>query len=102
MKWNSELASVLRAEEIFGYRKYGLTFTALISSDVVLSLKVIESEDVLHLSISVNNRAFTVLLTGLDLLDEEVLDIIWLLVGKKSGQILKRKFGVSNRSKIRE
>ena len=102
MKWNSELASVLRAEEIFGYGKYGLTFAALISCDVVLSFKVVKGEDVLHLSISVNNGALTVLLTGLDLLDEEVLDIIWLFVGKKSGQILKRKFGVSNRSKIRE
>ena len=49
----------------------------------------------MHLSISVNNGAFTVLLTGLDLLDEEVLDIIWLLVGKKSGQILERKLRVS-------
>ena len=102
MKWNSELASVLRAEKIFGYGKYGLTFAALISSDVVLSLKVVKGEDVLHLSISVNNGAFTVLLAGLDLLDEEVLDIIRLLVGKKSGQILKRKFGISNRSTIEE
>ena len=41
MKWNSELASVLRAEEIFGYKKLGLTFAALVSSDVVLSLKVV-------------------------------------------------------------
>ena len=90
MKWNSELASVLRAEEIFGYKKCGLTFAALISCDVVLSLKVVKGKDVLHLSIGVNNGAFTVLLASLDLLDEEVLDIIWLLVGKKSGQILEK------------
>ena len=95
MKWNSELASVLRATEFFGYGKYGLTFAALISCDVVLSLKIVKGEDVLHLSISVNNGAFTVLLAGLDLLDEEVLDIIGLLVGKKSGQILERKLRVS-------
>ena len=67
----------------------------MVSGDVVLALKVVQGEDVLHLGISVNNGAFTVLLAGLDLLDEEVLDIIRLLVGKKSGQILERKLRVS-------
>ena len=51
----------------------------------------------MHLSICVNNGAFTVLLAGLNLLDKEMLDIIGLLVGKKSGQILKRKLKVSIR-----
>lgn len=95
VKWNSELARVFKAEfKIGGYnsksspRGKWLTFAALVLCDVVLALQVVEGEDVLHLSVCVDDWALSVLLTGFNLLDEEVLDVVWLLVGEKSGQIL--------------
>ena len=50
-----------------------------------MTLKVVEGEDILHFGVCVYDGALSVLLTGFDLLDEEVLDVIWLLVCKKGG-----------------
>ena len=95
MKWNSELARVFKAEfKTGGYNSksppttWWLTFAALVLRDVVLALQVVEGEDVLHLSVGVDDGALSVLLAGFNLLDEEVLDVVWLLVSKKGGQIL--------------
>ena len=68
-----------------------LTFAALILSYVVLALQIVQSEDVLHFSVSVYDRTVSILLTGFDLLDEEVLDVVRLLVGQESGQVLSEK-----------
>ena len=73
-----------------------LTFAALVLCDVVLSLQVVEGEDVLHFSVSVDNRALSILLAGFNLLDEEVFDVIGLLVGEKSGQILTQVSNLDN------
>ena len=67
-----------------------LTFAALILRDVVLTLQIVQGEDVLHLSVGVYDGAFSVLLTGFNLLYEEVLNVVRLLVGQKSGQILSK------------
>ena len=102
MKWNSELDRVFKAEIKRGSYIQNveqisvllLTFAALILSDVVLALQIVQSEDVLHFSVGVDDRAITILLTGLNLLHEEMFDVVWLLVGQESGQIL-RTIGVS-------
>ena len=69
MKWNSELARVFKAAKTLHYFQESLTFAALISCDVVLAFQVVQSENVLHLCVSVDDRTLTVFLTGLYLLD---------------------------------
>ena len=66
----------------------GLTFAALILSDVVLALQIVQGEDILHLSVSVDDGALTVLLAGFNLRYEEVLNVVRLLVCQKGGQVL--------------
>ena len=73
-----------------------LTFAALILSDVVLALQIVKSEDVLHFGVCVHDRALTILLASFNLLDEEMLNIVWLLVGQKSGQILSEVYETLN------
>ena len=68
-----------------------LTFAALILSYVVLALQIVQSEDVLHFSVRVYDRTVAILLTGFDLLHEEVLDVVWLLVGQESSQVLSER-----------
>ena len=65
-----------------------LTFTALFSGNATRSLKVVESENILNLSLSVDNITVTIFLSLLDLLDQELLNIVWLLVAQQSGQVL--------------
>ena len=52
-------------------------------------LQVVESEDVLHLGLCVHDGAGAVLHSGLDLLAQELLEVVWLLVGQQSGQVLE-------------
>ena len=66
-----------------------LTFAALILADVTRVLQVVKGEDVLHLSLSVDNGAGAVLHACFDLLAQELLHVVWLLVGEKSCQVLK-------------
>ena len=98
MKWNSELARVFKAEfKTGGYNSksppttWWLTFAALVLRDVVLALQVVEGEDVLHLSLSVDNGARSILNARFDLLAEELLHVVWLLVRQKSCQVLNFK-----------
>ena len=96
MKWNSELDRVFKAEiKTGGYNQIfdcvgvsSLTFAALILGNEVLTLQIVQSEDILHLSVSVDNGAVTVLLASLDLLHEEVLNVVRLLVRQKGSQVL--------------
>ena len=52
-------------------------------------LQVVQSEDVLHLGLCVHDGARAVLHSGLDLLAQELLEVVWLLVGQQSGQVLE-------------
>ena len=54
-------------------------------------LQVVEREDVLHLSLGVDDRARAILHARLNLLAEELLHIVWLLVSKQGSQILWSK-----------
>ena len=65
-----------------------LTFTALLLGDVALILQVVEGEDVLHLSLGVDNGSGAVLDAGFDLLAQELLHVVWLLVRQKRCQVL--------------
>ena len=65
-----------------------LTFAALFLGDVALILQVVEGEDVLHLSLSVDNGSGAVLDAGFDLLAQELLHVVWLLVRQKRCQVL--------------
>ena len=60
-------------------------------------LKVVESEDVLHLGLSVDDRARTILDACLDLLAQELLQVVWLLVGEQSCQVLWNTQGFKRR-----
>ena len=66
-----------------------LTLAALLFADVARVLQVVESEDVLHLGLGVDDGARAVLHAGLDLLAEELLEVVWLLVGQQSGHVLE-------------
>ena len=61
---------------------------ALLLGDVAGVLEVVQGEDVLHLSLSVDDRAGTILNASLNLLAQELLQVVWLLVGEQSCQIL--------------
>lgn len=65
-----------------------LTFAALFLADVSRVLQVVQRENVLHLGLSVDDRASAVLDACLDLLAQELLHIVWLLVRQKRGQVL--------------
>ena len=65
-----------------------LTFAALLLGDVALVLQVVEGEDVLHLSLGVDDGSGAILDAGLDLLAQELLHVVWLLVGQKRCQVL--------------
>ena len=102
MKWYSELASVVKAKNICQLQKAMngleecqrcfLTFAALLLADVTGVLKVVQSKDVLHLSLSVDDGTGAVLDAGLDLLAQELLHVVWLLVRQKSSQVLNFKY----------
>ena len=67
-----------------------LTFTALFLCDVAGVFQVIEREDVLHLSLSIDYCSWAILHTRLDLLAEESLEGIWLSVGDDCCQVLEK------------
>ena len=98
MKWNSELDRVFKAviktggynQKFEFFRVSLLTFAALILGNVVLALQIVQSEDVLHFSVSVYDGTVAVLLAGFNLLHEEVLDVVWLLVSQERSQVLTR------------
>ena len=64
-------------------------FAALLLGDVASTLQVVQSEDVLKLLVSVDDRAGSVLFSNLDLVDEELLNIVGLFVSQKGGQVLE-------------
>ena len=66
--------------------------SALVFGDVACTLKVVESEDVLKFLVSVYNWATTVFFSVFNLFNEELLNVFWLLVGKKCSQILNSNY----------
>ena len=78
-----------------------LTFTALLLADMARVLQIIQGEDILHLSLCVDDGARSILDAGLDLLSQELFHVVWLLVRQKRGQVLKFKWNrngqISNR-----
>ena len=82
------LASVSYNNRKWASAIFFLTFSALILADVARVLQVVEGEDVLHLSLSVDDRAGTVFDSCFDLLAEELLKVVWLLVSQECRQVL--------------
>ena len=72
-----------------------LTFAALLLADVTRVLQVVQSKDVLHLSLGVDDGTGAVLDAGLDLLAKELLHVVWLFVRQKSSQVLIFKYHTS-------
>ncbi len=68
-----------------------LTFTALLLADVAGVLQIVQGEDILHLSLCVDDRARSVLDASLDLLSQKLFHVVWLLVRQKRGQVLQFK-----------
>ena len=112
VKWNSELAKVIRANKKFKVSGYTyssehlapqlkvailhailekLTFAALLLVDVTGILQVIERKDVLHLCLGVYNRTRSALHACLNLLAEELLHIVWLFVRQQCCQVLHKQ-----------
>ena len=69
-----------------------LTFAALVLADVAGVLQVVESEDVLHLGLGVDDGTGAVLDTCLNLLAQELLHVVWLLVRQKRSKVLYFKY----------
>ena len=82
------LASVSYNNQGWASAIFFLTFSALILADVARVLKVVKCEDVLHLSLSVDDRAGAILDSCLDLLAKELLKVVWLLVSQECRQVL--------------
>ena len=82
------LASVSYNNRKWALAIFFLTFSALILADVARVLQVVKGEDVLHLSLSVDDRAGTVFDSCLDLLAKELLKVVWLLVSQECCQVL--------------
>ena len=105
VKWYSELASVVKAKNICQlqkamngleeYQRCFLTFAALLLADVTRVLQVVQSKDVLHLSLGVDDGTGAVLDAGLNLLAEELFHVVWLFVRQKSSQVLNFKYHTS-------
>lgn len=68
-----------------------LTFAALLFADVAGVLQVVQSEDILHLSLGVDNGSGATLDASFDLLGQELLEVVWLLVRQKRRQVLHFK-----------
>lgn len=58
--------------------------SALFFGDEASTLKVIESKDVLELSIAVDDRSVSVHLSLFQNVDQEGIDVIWLLIRQNS------------------
>jgi len=69
---------------------YGLTFLALFLGDVSGTLQVVKGEDVLELGLVVHDRAAALLLTLLEEVHEELLDVLGLLVAQDGRQVLEQ------------
>jgi hypothetical protein len=65
-----------------------LTFFALFLGDMSSTLEVIESEDVLELSLIVYNGATSLLFALLQEVNQELLDIFWLFIANNGCQVL--------------
>jgi hypothetical protein len=65
-----------------------LTFFALFLRDVSSTLEVIESEDVLELSLIVDNGATSLLFALLQEVDQELLNVLWLFIANNGCQVL--------------
>lgn len=59
-------------------------FAALLFVDVACSFQVVQSEDVLKLLVSVDDGAGSVLFSNFNLVNNELLNIVWLLISKQS------------------
>ena len=109
VKWNSELARVVRAVilkntqnkalqlhvrtilKLMKKRWCLLTFAALLFADVAGVLQVVKSEDILHLSLGVDDGSGATLDASFNLLGQELLEVVWLLVRQKCRQVLHFK-----------
>ncbi len=65
-----------------------LTFFALFLGDMSSTLEVIESEDVLELSLIIDNGATSLLFTLLQEVDQELLNVLWLFIANNGCQVL--------------
>lgn len=65
-----------------------LTFFALFLGDMSCPLEVIESEDVLELSLIVDNGATSLLFALLQEVDQELLNVLWLFIANNGCQVL--------------
>ena len=65
-----------------------LTFFALFLGDMSCALEVIESEDVLELSLIVDNGATSLLFALLQEVDQELLNVLWLFIANNGCQVL--------------
>lgn len=66
-----------------------LTLFALLLGDVSCTLEVIESEDVLELSLIVYNGATSLLLALLQEVNQELLNVLWLFIANNGCQVLQ-------------
>jgi hypothetical protein len=66
-----------------------LTFFALFLRDVSSTLEVIESENVLELSLIVYNGAASLLLTLLQKVNQELFNVLWLFIANNGCQVLQ-------------
>ena len=65
-----------------------LTFFALFFGYMSSTLEVIESEDVLELSLIVDNGATSLLFALLQEVDQELLNVLWLFIANNGCQVL--------------
>ena len=65
-----------------------LTFFALFFGYMSCALEVIESEDVLELSLIVDNGATSLLFALLQEVDQELLNVLWLFIANNGCQVL--------------
>ena len=65
-----------------------LTFFALFFGYMSSTLEVIESEDVLELSLIVDNGATSLLFALLQEVNQELLNVLWLFIANNGCQVL--------------
>ncbi len=65
-----------------------LTFFALFLGDMSSTLEVIESEDLLELSLIIDNGATSLLFALLQEVDQELLNVLWLFIANNGCQVL--------------